>query len=110
MWHINIIKCSSLFALLTFSQIAFALLPPFYQSTKEMVAILSSEEVAKKLASPYPIQSISKIDSGYRIVIQDCHLDVKIKYIPPEKGIVGPAKFEIEPQEKICHQELQDKD
>ncbi len=97
-------------ALLNYIGTTFAALPPYYQSTKELMAILSDPEVEKKLASPYPIKSIIKTDSGYMIAIQDCELEVKIIYLPQERGFVGPAKYKIEPQEKVCHKRLEDSD
>lgn len=106
----SMLKLLATLAVLSITQNAFALLPPFYQSTKEMIAILSSPEVAKKLASPYPIKSITRIDSGYRIAIDDCTLDVNVTYTAQEKGMVGPANFEITPKEKVCHKQLQDTD
>lgn len=96
--------------LLMFTQSVFALLPPYYQSTKEIIAILENPEVVKKVASPYPIKSITKTDSGYSIAIEDCQLEVKVVYLPPEKGFVGPAKFEIKPEEKVCRKKLEDQD
>lgn len=106
----HLLKLLSTITLLSVAQNSFGLLPPFYQSTKEMIAILSSPEVAKKLASPYPIKSITRIDSGYRIAIDDCTLDVNITYEAQEKGMVGPANFEITPKEKVCHKKLEDSD
>lgn len=106
----NLLTITCLFALFLFSQASLALLPPYYQSTKEMIAILEDPEVAKAVASPYPIKSITKTEGGYSIAIEDCLVEVKIVQQPAEKGFVGPAKFKIEPQEKVCRKQLEDKD
>lgn len=105
----HVLQITTALFLFCFSELSFAILPPFYQSTKEIIAILESPEVAKKLASPYPINSISKTNTGYTIFIEDCQLEVKVIYIPLEKGMVGPAKFEIEPQEKVCQKKTDKK-
>ena len=89
--------------LIVVSQPVFALLPPYYQSVKEMVAILNSPLVAEKMGSPYSIQSLIKSETGYTLAVGECKLDIKINYIQRKDGLVGPAEFNIEPGEKNCN-------
>lgn len=89
--------------LIVISQPSFALLPPYYQSVKEMIAILNNPLVAEKIGSPYPIQSLTKSESGYILLVGECKLDIKINYIQRKDGMVGSAELNIEPGEKSCN-------
>jgi len=86
-----------------FSPSLLAALPPYYQSAKEIIAILNSSIVAQKLSTPYPIDSIKKTEKGYRLAAGKCELEVNIIYKPREDGLVGPVNFEIIPGERSCH-------
>lgn len=105
MKYLNPLK--GLIGLLIFctSPCVFALVAPYYQSIREIEKILSSSEVANKL-SAYPIQSIVRNDAAdevfYNITVKDCTLKVKIIYKEPKKGFVGPAEFEVLP-ENTCN-------
>lgn len=90
---------------LSYMPCALAILPPYYQSVREIERILGSSEVAKKL-SAYPIQSIVRnegTETSYSVTVKDCTLKVKIIYKPAENGFVGPAEFDIVPEpEPVC--------
>lgn len=88
--------------LLLFTPRVFALLPPFYQSIKEITAVLNDPEVIQKLNTPYPISSIIKTETGYQITVQECTLNVRIEYIPLKNGMVGPANFKVHAEDLIC--------
>lgn len=87
---------------LFYSASSIALLPPYYESAKEIIAILSDARVAEKITSGRVINSITKTESGYMISAGTCTLQIKIKYLPLPNGMVGPAVFEIEPGELNC--------
>jgi len=96
------------FITLLFAPQVFALLPPFYQSIKEITAILNNSDVIKKLNTPYPISNITKTENGYQITVQECTLNVIVEYIPPKAGWVGPAEFKIQPGELVCKQKAKE--
>ncbi|NGX34177.1 MAG: hypothetical protein K1060chlam1_00527 [Candidatus Anoxychlamydiales bacterium] len=75
-----------------------SLLPPFYQSVKEIKSILSDEEFLSEASSAYPIIDIKKVEGGYLIITSGYEQFVEINYIPQE--MIGPAKFEFKFHEK----------
>src|SRR5581483_295062 len=95
----RIIKFCFIILLLAQATCAMAILPPYYQSVREIERILDSSEVAKKL-SAYPIQSIVRnegSETSYSVTVKDCVLNVKIVYKSSEKNsakkdFVGPAE------------------
>lgn len=91
-----------LIGLLTAGQPVLASLPPYYQSVREMTAILDSPAVAGKIGSPYSIDSLVRNKNGYQLEVGDCQLNIKVHYLPYQDGMVGPAEFTIEPGEKVC--------
>jgi len=90
----------ALVALFALTSSASAALPPFYQSARELRAILDSPEVAQSLGSGRQISSIVRNDGGrttsYDVTTSECTLNVEIHYMPPVGGIAGPARFELE--------------
>lgn len=89
--------------MIAFANSAFAALPPFYQTAKEIKAILESSEVADKLGSGRAISSIVREGSNYLVTAGDCALDVQIVYVsPPKPGFVGPAQFELHVGQVHC--------
>jgi len=96
---------TGLLCLVLFSFPCHALLPPFYQSAKEITAILNNAEIADKITSGRVIQSIARTDHGYRITANDCILNVTIKYLSPKAGMVGPAEFEVQSDRLVCTKE-----
>lgn len=89
-------------AILIGSTGATALLPPYYESTKEITAILNDPEIAKQIGSGRLIHSITRTDTGYTIEAGDCTLTVKVTYKPQPQAIVGPAIFELHPDALVC--------
>ncbi len=86
-----------------YSTPSFAVLPPYYESSKEITAILNDPTVADKITSGRPINSITRTETGYTIVARECSLEVKINYLPQKGGMVGPAKFEMKPGDLKCN-------
>ncbi|WP_420421987.1 hypothetical protein [Simkania sp.] len=70
------------------------LLPPKYQTKREMKAIRESEEI-KNLLNGQDILSIRKVDGAYLVLTEEQQLHVKINYSPNE--MPGPAKFKLNP-------------
>ncbi len=81
---------------------SMALLPPYYESAKEITAILNNPKVIEKITSGRVINSITRTDAGYIINASNCTLLIKIKYLPLPDGMVGAAVFELEPGELSC--------
>jgi hypothetical protein len=79
-----------------------AALPPYYQTSKEIITILNNKEVSEKIGSGRPIHSIVHTDSGYLIQAGECSLAVKVTYSPRPNGMVGPAVFEIHVDQLEC--------
>ncbi|MFI0434511.1 MAG: hypothetical protein ACH350_02130 [Parachlamydiaceae bacterium] len=69
-------------------------LPPLYQTSKEMIAILSDEQLGKTLQSGEVIEKMEKNDHGYAIITNKSHLQVSILY--EEAKQPGPATFKID--------------
>lgn len=72
---------------------AEALLPPLYQETAELKAILSDERLGQKLSAGDVILKIEKSDQGYEITTNKHHLQVFIDYEPAQRP--GPAQYKI---------------
>lgn len=71
-------------------------LHPKYEVANELIAILQDCRLFEKLGNEV-IQSISKTENGYQINSQSLQIDVHVKYLPPESGIIGaPHRFELE--------------
>jgi hypothetical protein len=87
---------------LLYSTHAVALLPPYYQTAKEITTILNDPHVAEKITSGRMIRSIIKTETGYTIQAGSCNLEIQIKYSPLPNGMVGPAVFEIEVSKFVC--------
>ena len=89
--------------ILLFSSEAFALLPPLYQNINEITAILNNKEVTDQLESGRSILKIIKTKSGYKIVANECTLEVKVVYHGTKNSMPGPAEFQIQPEKIQCH-------
>ena len=70
-----------------------AALSPFYQSTKEIKAILNDKRLAKELGSSQ-ILEIKKEDDGYLIYSSRYVVKVEVKY--QQTKVMGPSKFGLE--------------
>ncbi|KKN14856.1 hypothetical protein LCGC14_0991960 [marine sediment metagenome] len=86
--------------IILFATRAHALLPPFYQSVKEIESILQDERFINDANSAYPILEIKKVEGGYLIITSGYHQFVEINYILQD--MIGPAKFELKFHEKNC--------
>lgn len=79
------------------SKAAFALLPPYFQSVKEIEQILTDERLHDILGSGEPIMEIQKMGNSYLIVTSKQSLRVNVIYQPSERP--GPAHFELQFEE-----------
>jgi hypothetical protein len=70
---------------------AEALLPPFYESTKEFRALLDDKQLEQKLTSGQAILSIARTDTGFKIVTPKYELDIDVVY--EKQAMPGPAQF-----------------
>ena len=94
-----------LIAILFVTTAAWALLPPYYETSKEIKAILEDPTVIEKISSGRPIQTIVKTSKGYVITAGptgECTLHVLINYLPPTRGFVGPAQYDIVTENLEC--------
>ena len=93
-------------ALVAASVPVFAALPPWYQRTREMQAILESPDVEAKLGTTEPIVSVIYVDvDRYEISNGNCTLLVSIVDVPAAKGepmMVGPRRFAVEAGDITC--------
>ena len=80
--------------LLLFSSTTYAVLPPLYQSLREIDAIISDERVQNFFTSGERIEEISKNDDGYVIISNKRKVQVNVLYIPTQN--IGPVKFELQ--------------
>lgn len=75
------------------AQSVCAILPPLYQTSNEIKAILESKELGQKLGSGDVIQTIQKNESGYEIITNKHRLQVDVSYVS-NKG-PGPAEYKF---------------
>lgn len=68
-------------------------LPPLYESTKEIQAILGSPELGERLSSGEVIEKIEKTSSGFAIVTNQHRLEVDVVYKP--QNYMGPQSFKL---------------
>ena len=81
-------------AIALFAISGFAVLPPFYQSSKEIKRILNDQQTHEKLGSGQQILDIKKVEGGWVITTTRFELFVDVIYLPPKQP--GPAEFELE--------------
>lgn len=72
---------------------AEALLPPLYQGSLEIKAILGDEQLGQKLGAGEVITKIEKTDQGYDITTNKHTLPVYVDYEPAK--MPGPAHYKI---------------
>lgn len=72
---------------------ATAALPPFYESTKEIRALLDSPQLGEQLGSGDAIQSISRAEHGFIVTTTKHSIKVDVVYDPVDHP--GPAKFHL---------------
>ena len=78
------------------SPINCQLLPPKYQTAREIRAILNDCRLFEKLGNEV-IQSIRKTEDGYVIVTRSSEIQVDVNVLPPSTpGIIGePTRFDL---------------
>ncbi len=86
------------------TSILFASLSPFFQTKKEIVAVLEDSEVANQLGHHRTIDSISKQNSTYTITSNNCTLTVDLDYLPKPLGWAGPASFVLKVGKLNCNE------
>lgn len=91
------------FLILTIASFScFAILSPYYQSTKELNSILALPELSNKLKQQ-EILKIEKVESGYKIETYSCVALITIEYINDESvNIVGPQQFKLHLESADC--------
>jgi hypothetical protein len=90
-------------AALLVPSIANAALPPFWQSAKEIAAIVSDQRVHDALKYEEPILSVSvTAPDTYVVRTERCTLTVKIIDKPAKPGVVGPRRFDLAVGEATC--------
>lgn len=75
-----------------------AVLPPFYQSIREVEAILQDPSLPEQLQTAYSIDTIKHVEGGWLITAAEKTVMAKIIPLPPSKNQprVGPLQFKIE--------------
>ena len=85
-----------IFSLIFFAATGFAALPPLYQSTREIQALLTDSQLGENLGSGEMIEKIIRIEDGYLVITPKYKMIVNVHYQANAKNFVGPAKFELE--------------
>lgn len=88
------IAAAILLSLGTFSSSLQAVLPPLYQTSKELRMVLEGDLLGKALPDGEPILEIRKNDKGYEITTLHYHVQANIVYKPT--GRPGPVQFEVQ--------------
>ena len=70
-----------------------ALLPPLYQGSNELKAILENQQLGQKLGSGDVIMKIEKTDQGYEITTNKHRLPITVTYEKMDRP--GPAQYVI---------------
>lgn len=90
----SMLKIAAL-VILSFSTVSMeAILPPLYQTSKELRALLEPERLGKALPDGEPILEIRKNKDGFEIVTPRYHVQANVIY--KQTGRPGPAQFEIQ--------------
>lgn len=86
-------KCAIMgFAFLAIAQVEAAL-PPLYQTSGEIIRILSDEELREKLHAGEPILKIERNETGYGITTNQHFLQVDLIYHSSHR--LGPAHYTL---------------
>jgi hypothetical protein len=81
---------------------AAAALPPQYQRTAELAAVLESDKVLEAFGS-MPIERIEYVRSDlYRVTAGRCRVEVAIVDRPAPGGMAGPRNFGVKAGRKVC--------
>jgi hypothetical protein len=84
------------------SPMASAALPPYYQTAREIQAVVENGDLAQKIGSGRAITSITRKDGGYTVIASECEVFVKVVYEAPPEGLVGAARFHLEVATPLC--------
>lgn len=71
-----------------------AVLPPLYQTSKELSAVLQGDLLGKALPAGEPILEIRRNSQGYEITTLHYHVQANVIYKTSDRP--GPAQFEVE--------------
>ena len=82
---------------------ALAALPPYWQSAREIAAIVNDQRVHDALKYAEPIISIGvTAPDVYELKTERCTLAVKIVDKPVKPGLIGPRQFDLEVGKATC--------
>jgi hypothetical protein len=82
---------------------ALAALPPYWQSAREIEAIVNDARVHDALKYEEPILSVTTTgDDVYELRTARCRVTVTIVDAPQAEGMVGPRQFELEVGQAVC--------
>lgn len=85
---------------------AHAALPPYWQSAKEITAIVNDPRVHDAFTREEPIQSVTlTAPDVYEVSTKSCTVTVNVVDKPPQPGqemMVGPRQFDIEVGQATC--------
>ncbi len=82
---------------------ASAALPPYWQSAKEIAAIVNDQRVHDALKYEEPILSISTTGNDiYELKTKRCSLTVTIVDKPSDSQVMGPRQFDVEVGQADC--------
>lgn len=73
---------------------AFGVLPPLYQTSAELKAVLGERDLGAYLPSGEPIVEIKKNDKGYEVITLRHSMQADVIYEPVNRP--GPARFRIQ--------------
>ena len=77
-----------------------AVLPPFYESVREIQALVSDSRMHERLGSAETIENIARTETGYFVETRNYRMEVDMEYLPA--GRPGPAKFRFDFHEPIA--------
>lgn len=85
------------------SAAAFAALPPYWQSAKEITEIINDPRVHDALMYEEPILSVTATaHDRYEVRTERCAIEVFIVSVPQAEPIAGPRQFDIEVGSAVC--------
>ena len=84
-------------AAVSWSTAALAALLPYWQSAREIGAIIEDPRVHDALKYVEPFLSVTFVGpDGYELRTARCRVTVTIVDTPQEEGMVGPRQFDLE--------------
>lgn len=73
---------------------ADALLPPLYETSAQIKAMMSNEQLGQKLQSGEVIEKIERNEQGYEITTNKSRIQVNVVYEPSQHP--GPAHYTLQ--------------